>query len=120
MPRPVLALPCGSMSMRRMLLPQAASAVPRLIAVVVLPTPPFWLAIATTRPSCGGLGLTITRTADSSQLDHDSVRLRQAVEHCGHHMPACARRGQFTLGPSALQEQADAVCGHKASGQLEQ
>src|SRR6476646_5972596 len=27
----------------------AASAVPRLIAVVVLPTPPFWLAIPSTR-----------------------------------------------------------------------
>jgi len=27
----------------------AASAVPRLIAVVVLPTPPFWLATANTR-----------------------------------------------------------------------
>ena len=27
----------------------AAKAVPRLIAVVVLPTPPFWLAIASTR-----------------------------------------------------------------------
>src|SRR5262249_48050289 len=27
----------------------AASAVPRLIAVVVLPTPPFWLATARTR-----------------------------------------------------------------------
>ena len=39
----------------------AASAVPRLIAVVVLPTPPFWLAIASTRgwPASGrpaGLG----------------------------------------------------------------
>ena len=29
--------------------PIAASAVPRLMAVVVLPTPPFWLAIARTR-----------------------------------------------------------------------
>ncbi len=29
--------------------PIAASAVPRLIAVVVLPTPPFWLATASTR-----------------------------------------------------------------------
>ena len=27
----------------------AASAVPRLIAVVVLPTPPFWLAMASMR-----------------------------------------------------------------------
>src|ERR1700685_3131305 len=44
MPRPVEALPCGSRSMIRTSSPIAASAVPRLIAVVVLPTPPFWLA----------------------------------------------------------------------------
>ena len=41
MPSPVLALPCGSRSMISTRSPTAASAVPRLIAVVVLPTPPF-------------------------------------------------------------------------------
>src|SRR5262249_50237777 len=49
MPNPVEALPCGSRSMISTRSPIAASAVPRLIAVVVLPTPPFWLAIAITR-----------------------------------------------------------------------
>src|SRR5262245_27965615 len=44
MPRPVLAFPCGSRSMMRTRSPIAAKAVARLIAVVVLPTPPFWLA----------------------------------------------------------------------------
>ena len=34
--------------------PMAASAVPRLIAVVVLPTPPFWLAMASTRGALAG------------------------------------------------------------------
>src|SRR5216684_2837214 len=53
MPRPVEALPCGSRSMISTSSPTAASAVPRLIAVVVLPTPPFWLAIAITRGGCG-------------------------------------------------------------------
>src|SRR5919198_607685 len=56
MPRPVDALPCGSRSMMSTCSPIAASAVPRLIAVVVFPTPPFWLAMARTRgglPSCG-------------------------------------------------------------------
>ena len=48
-PSPVLALPCGSRSMISTRSPTAASAVPRLIAVVVLPTPPFWLASARTR-----------------------------------------------------------------------
>src|SRR5262249_37058182 len=51
-PTPVEALPCGSMSRIRTFSPMAASAVPRLMAVVVLPTPPFWLATARTR---GGL-----------------------------------------------------------------
>src|SRR5450631_690763 len=55
MPSPVEALPCGSRSTISTCSPMAASAVPRLIAVVVLPTPPFWLATASTR---GGLGAT--------------------------------------------------------------
>src|SRR5262245_3671610 len=37
----------GSRSMRSVGLPRSASAAARLIAVVVFPTPPFWLAIAT-------------------------------------------------------------------------
>ena len=49
MPKPVEALPCGSRSMIRTVSPIAAKAVPRLIAVVVLPTPPFWLAKTRTR-----------------------------------------------------------------------
>ena len=54
-------------------MPQAASAVPRLMAVVVLPTPPFWLAIANTRPICGALRLTIRRTANSLKLQEDAL-----------------------------------------------
>src|ERR1700758_2281041 len=53
MPRPVEALPCGSRSTISTCSPIAASAVPRLIAVVVLPTPPFWLARASTRRGDG-------------------------------------------------------------------
>src|SRR6478609_2966190 len=49
MPRPVEALPCGSESISSTFSPTAASAVPRLMAVVVLPTPPFWLATTRTR-----------------------------------------------------------------------
>src|SRR6476659_4134842 len=48
MPNPVEAFPWGSKSINKTLSPTAASAVARLIAVVVLPTPPFWLAIAKT------------------------------------------------------------------------
>src|SRR5215469_9997354 len=53
MPRPVEALPCGSMSTTSVGWPTAASAVPRLMAVVVLPTPPFWLATTRTRGRSG-------------------------------------------------------------------
>src|SRR3569833_2021505 len=49
MPSPVEALPCGSESTSSTFSPTAARAVPRLIAVVVLPTPPFWLATTRTR-----------------------------------------------------------------------
>ena len=42
----MLLLAWGSRSMRSVLLPRSASAAARLTAVVVLPTPPFWFAIA--------------------------------------------------------------------------
>ena len=49
MPRPTDSDPCGSKSTSSTRRPCAASAAPRLIVVVVLPTPPFWLHTATTR-----------------------------------------------------------------------
>jgi hypothetical protein len=45
-PTPLEALPCGSMSTSSTLRSAAAKLAARLTAVVVLPTPPFWLAIA--------------------------------------------------------------------------
>src|SRR5207247_936239 len=44
---------CGSRSMRRVRLFLRANAAARLTAVVVLPTPPFWFAIAMTVPMFG-------------------------------------------------------------------
>ena len=49
MPRPTDSAPCGSKSTSSTAAPDSASAAPRLIVVVVLPTPPFWLHTATTR-----------------------------------------------------------------------
>src|SRR5581483_3569843 len=43
----IVLLAWGSRSMSSVRLPRSASAAARLIAVVVLPTPPFWFAIAT-------------------------------------------------------------------------
>src|SRR2546430_13366943 len=51
MPRPTVRFAWGSRSMQRTSLPSDASAPPRLIAQVVLPTPPFWFAIAMTLPN---------------------------------------------------------------------
>src|SRR3954453_6605168 len=46
-PRPTEQAPCGSKSTSSTLRPYSASAAPRLMVVVVLPTPPFWLVIET-------------------------------------------------------------------------
>ena len=48
-PQPMVALPCGSQSISSTRRCVAASEAARFTAVVVLPTPPFWLAIAMTR-----------------------------------------------------------------------
>jgi hypothetical protein len=45
-PRPTDSAPCGSKSTSRTRRPYSASAAPRLMVDVVLPTPPFWLHIA--------------------------------------------------------------------------
>ncbi len=61
-PTPVEAFPCGSRSRISTFSPTAASAVPRLMAVVVLPTPPFWLAMARTRSELAA-GMSVLRFA---------------------------------------------------------
>src|SRR5262245_48566527 len=74
MPRPVDALPCGSRSMISTCSLMAASAVPRLIAVVVLPTPPFWLATASTRGAlafCTGAARSCSRSSTSASPEVD-------------------------------------------------
>src|ERR1700733_5541461 len=43
----IVLFACGSRSISNVGLPRRARAAARLIAVVVFPTPPFWLAMAT-------------------------------------------------------------------------
>ena len=43
-PSPLVVFPCGSISTTSTFFPSSAREAARLIAVVVLPTPPFWLA----------------------------------------------------------------------------
>ena len=45
-PKLAVKLPCASASISRTFLPCFASPIPKLLVVVVFPTPPFWFAIA--------------------------------------------------------------------------
>src|SRR4029450_3715233 len=94
MPSPVEALPCGSRSRISTCSPMAASAVPRLIAVVVLPTPPFWLAIAMTRGGVA-LGMRASGTACGA-VDASTLSLM-------HHVPDDESVGILRRCPAALQ-----------------
>src|SRR5271166_4932631 len=49
-PSPLVEFDCGSQSTSRVLTSAAAREAARLMAVVVFPTPPFWLATAMMRP----------------------------------------------------------------------
>src|SRR5712671_2458198 len=53
-PNPLVEFDCGSQSTRSDLTSAAAKEAARLMAVVVLPTPPFWFATAITRPMGSG------------------------------------------------------------------
>src|SRR5215212_957322 len=108
MPRPVLALPCASRSTISTARPLAARAVPRLMAVVVLPTPPFWFAIASTRPRPGEGGSVASDTAQSGDDQDPSIGIRQARLPLNLHCPACGGLGQFRLDLPALGK--DASC----------
>jgi len=48
-PNPAESAPCGSKSTNSTRRPHSARAAPRLMVDVVLPTPPFWLHMASTR-----------------------------------------------------------------------
>ena len=66
-PKPVEALPWGSKSTNKTRYPWSAKQAPRLMVVVVLPTPPFWLAMAMIRgvgfgPPEAAVVLVIVRT----------------------------------------------------------
>ena len=49
-PNPLVVFPCGSISIKSTFWPASAKHADKFIAVVVLPTPPFWLAIAIILP----------------------------------------------------------------------
>src|SRR4029077_13687344 len=95
MPKPVDALPCGSRSISSTRSPTAAKAVARLIAVVVLPTPPFWLAIA---KSCGAVG---------TDSEDDGIKVGHAGDGLVGNVPVLHGLAQFSLPALTLVEKAN-------------
>src|SRR3990172_7241247 len=75
-PRPLVALAWGSVSTTSTRSPLAARAAARFTVVVDFPTPPFWLAIATTTPWGGVTSFTGA---------HDKKPCR-SVKDCGRHL----------------------------------
>src|SRR5437868_6219720 len=104
-PRPVEALPCGSTSRISTFSPTAARAVPRLMAVVVLPTPPFWLATARTRTGD-------SNTREPFDLDDAPRRVAQAGDQLHLEPPLRARRGHLGLRVPALEKQGRSALAH--------
>lgn len=85
MPRPEVQLACESRSMRRTRCPRSASAWARFMAVVVFPTPPFWLAMAMTF-TCdedGGKGVVLARQSFVGFFGWGDDLCLQLVLRCG-------------------------------------
>src|ERR1043165_1510119 len=100
------------MSITKVGSPTAAKAVPRLMAVVVLPTPPFWLATTRMR---GFLGCDMT----GAQFSHNHYRSRRIGLTWylrGLDVPIFMGIRQFDPYILALQEQANAVQADKILG----
>ena len=85
-----MALPWGSRSTTRTRRPDSASAAPRFTAVVVLPTPPFWLAMAMIRGSSSGRAL--DPVGSGVRPDPPAARARRCVG-CRPASEPPARRG---------------------------
>src|SRR5690606_31644855 len=83
----------------RILRPSSASAAPRLIAVVVLPTPPFWLATAMIRGAAGRIGSGTRQSFDDKYGTTLSGDARDWVEVEG---PFFSRLVNFALPACAL------------------
>src|SRR5476651_486143 len=113
MPRPVEALPWGSESSNSTRSPIAESAVPRLIAVVVLPTPPFWLAMARTRVGLPG-------TAEPFHFEDPALGVAEAGDGAAGEAPGLAGVGDLGLGAAALEEEADGAAGEVGPREAQQ
>src|SRR6185295_7479786 len=129
MPRPVEALPCGSRSTISTSSPIAASAVPRLMAVVVLPTPPFWFASAMTRGDFGSATvnppLTLTLPyrwplPDVPDFQDPAVRIDSAWMFYQIEVERESRFGDFGSVAAALRKQRRCAAREQRRGELHQ
>src|SRR4029079_14931217 len=91
-PRPVAALACGSMSIRSTRVPASATHAVMLIAVVVLPTPPFWLASAYTRELMLRTMVPAEADAHEQSRDGEETARGSARPSAGTQVAAQARR----------------------------
>src|SRR6266852_5222138 len=80
-PRPLVEFDCGSQSTSKVLTSAAASEAARLMAVVVLPTPPFWLATAITRP--------MSLFSECCGSEYANARPKSMLEFCGKSALEC-------------------------------
>src|SRR6478735_5394986 len=103
----MVALPCGSRSTSRILRRVSASAAARLTAVVVLPTPPFWLVMAMMR--------VMGKPVRSSLAYNDQMAFADRGRHLQRDDPIDAESGRhggdFRLVDLALQRQRAAAVG---------
>ena len=105
MPRPVEALPCGSRSMISVRWPSSARQAPTLMVVVVLPTPPFWLATAMTRGSGRPAGRSSSGSAVGSRRPQErliAAALGRAQAAPGRAAPHSLTRSRTVTGQASL------------------
>src|SRR5207247_5779961 len=110
MPRPEVAFACGSRSTTSARWPASARQAARLIAVVVIPTPPFWVArakILATRPLSLGQR-TLPRHAGAPR---ESRRRRRELREHDEAVPL--------LGLPAAEEPGDPRDGREVGGGAE-
>src|SRR5690554_7119372 len=100
----MVALPWGSRSMSSTLRLVAASEAARFTVVVVLPTPPFWLAIASTLPTGISSRFTLRRPLQNQQMPAGiTARYRQL--DTALHTEIVGQRLQFILRIQPLHRQ---------------
>src|SRR6202030_1250638 len=126
MPTPVLALPCGSRSNSSTFFSAAARAVARFTAVVVLPTPPFWLAMAIMRGATAGFASVASSrtgarvTGDVLQSQDTARGVGQARRLVQRHLPLFTCVGQFFPHGFPLRKQADCARRSESLGHFQQ